>query len=291
MTAAEAAIRLRDEGYNELPADRPRTAFYLALGVLREPMFLFLLAAGAIYLALGNQGEALMLLFFVGVVFGITVYQQRKTERVLDALRDLSSPRALVVRDGERRRIAGREVVRGDVILLAEGDRVPADAVLLSVNVLHTDESLFTGESSPVRKRAGRTDEPSCAPGGDDLPFVYSGSLIVQGQGIARVTATGARTELGKIGKALQRIEDVATPLQREIRSLVRKLAALGLVLCVLLVVLYAFTRGDWLNGLLAGITLAMATLPEEFPVVLTGSWPWAPGASPVDTCSPGARL
>src|SRR3569832_722967 len=257
LSAEEAAERLRRYGYNELPTAKPRTTLTLLLGILREPMFLLLIAAGTIYLVLGDLGEALMLLFFVFVVLGITLYQERKTERVLAALRELSSPRALVVRDGDRRRIAGREVVPGDVLLLAEGDRVPADAVLLAVNNLQCDESLLTGESVPVRKRVGDADERRVRPGGDDLPFVYSGSLVVQGQGIAEAPATGSDTELRKIGKAL---------------------AQVGLSLCTRVIVLYGLVRGDWLNGLLAGITLAMATLPEEFPVVLTvfmalGAW------------------
>src|SRR5262249_12125374 len=156
------------------------------------------------------------LLSFVFVVMGITLYQERKTERALEALRDLSSPRALVVRDGQRRRIPGREVVRGDLLILAEGDRVPADAVLLSGTQLAVDESLLTGESVAVRKipwdgKAGRG-----RPGGDDQPFLFSGTLVVQGQGIARVVATGLDSEIGKIGKALQQIEPGATALQRE---------------------------------------------------------------------------
>src|SRR3569623_464771 len=248
LTAAEAVRRLHVEGYNELPSGRSRTAFSIALGILREPMFLLLISAGLIYLLLGDVREALMLPFIEVVVGGITFYQERKTERVLEALRDLTSPRALVIRDGAKQRIAGREVVRGDILLLAEGDRVAADAV------------------------------PRVQPGGDELPFVYAGSMVVQGQGIAEVIATGARSEIGRIGKALQQLEEQPSPLQREIRRLVRNLAVVGLILCALLVVLYGSTRGDWLGGLLAGITLAMATLPDEFPVVLTvfmalGAW------------------
>src|SRR3569833_3404529 len=278
LTAAEAVRRLHVEGYNELPSGRSRTVFSIALGILREPMFLLLISAGFFFLLFVVVCVVLLLLFFVFVVAGITLYQERKTERVLEALRDLTSPRALVIRDGAKQRIAGREVVRGDILLLAEGDRVAADAVLRSVNTLQTDESLLTGESMPVHKRAGASAEPRVQPGGDDLPFVYAGSLVVQGQGIAEVIATGARSEIGRIGKALQQLEEQPSPLQREIRRLVRNLAVVGLILCALLVVLYGSTRGDWLGGLLAGITLAMASLPEEFPVVLTvimalGAW------------------
>src|SRR5713226_7747704 len=278
LSTQEAAERLRQEGFNELPSTRRRTNLTIVLEILREPMFLLLIAGGAIYFALGDLGEALMLLSFVFVVMGITLYQERKTERALEALRDLSSPRALIIRDGEQKRIAGREVVRGDTLILVEGDRVPADGILLSCNDLSVDESLLTGESAPARKIAWDGTMEMGRPGGDNLPFVYSGTLLVQGRGIARVQAAGIHTEIGKIGKALETVETEDTPLQRETRRLVRNLAIVGLSLCTLAVVLYGLTRDDWLNGILAGIALAMALLPEEFPVVLTvflalGAW------------------
>ena len=288
LSDSEAADRLRVDGFNELPASRPRSVLAIALDVVREPMFLLLVAGGGVYLAIGDLTEGLLLLVFVLVVMGITLYQQRKTERALEALRDLSSPRALVIRNGGRRRIPGREVVRGDLVMLAEGDRVPADAILLDATSLTVDESLLTGESVPVRKRAARAGDDTAGlkarptgeilPGGDDLPFVFSGTLVVQGQGVAEVRATGVRTELGKIGRALQTLEPEDTAIERETRQLVRRLAILGAALCAIVVVVYGLTRGNWLQGILAGITLAMATLPEEFPVVLTiffalGAW------------------
>jgi len=241
-------------------------------------MFLLLVAGGLIYLILGDLQEALMLMSFVFVVMGLTLYQERKTERALEALRDLSSPRALVIRDGLHKRIAGREVVPGDLIILSEGDRVPADAELLFCTNLSADESLLTGESVSVRKLCSDGKTAMAEPGGDDLPFVYSGSLIVQGQGAALVKATGASTQIGKIGRALQNVETEKTPLQKETNALVQKLALLGLFLCASVVVIFGLTRHDWLQGFLAGITLAMAVLPEEFPVVLTiflalGAW------------------
>jgi len=278
LSEAAAAQRLQKEGYNELPAGRKRSVLSIALEVVREPMFLLLVACGLIYLILGDIREALMLLSFVIVVMVITFYQEQRSERALEALRDLSSPRALVVRDGRQRRIPGREVVRDDVLVLAEGDRVPADAALISCINLSVDESILTGESMPVRKTACSGDLAMPRPGGDQTPFVYSGTLVVQGQGIAVVRATGALTEFGKIGKSLQSLEQEETLLQKEIRGLVRKIALAGLFICVLVVVIYGLSRGSWLNGFLAGITLAMATLPEEFPVVLTiflaiGAW------------------
>ena len=176
LSEAEAASRIARDGFNELPSSQPRSVFRIAFEVVREPMLLLLLACGSTYLLLGNVQEAVILLVFVVVVTTITLYQERKTERALEALRDLSSPRALVVRGGVRRRIAGREVVPGDILVLSEGDRVPADGVLMAAVNLATDESLLTGESVPVRKQAASADLPMARPGGDDLPFVFSGN-------------------------------------------------------------------------------------------------------------------
>jgi len=278
LTSREAARILGEEGPNELPASKQRGNLRIALDVMREPMFLLLVACGAIYLMVGDLQEALMLLAFVFFVMGITLYQERKTERALEALRDLSSPRALVIRDGTQQRIAGREVVRGDIIVLAEGDRVPADALVLDCTSLSTDESLLTGESAAVRKVPGAASSPAVQPGGDDLPFVFSGTLVVRGRGIARVVATGQLSAIGKIGKALQAVTAEATLLQRETGRLVRVLAAAVLGLCALLILVYGITRGAWLEGVLAGLTLAMAVMPNELPVVLTiflalGAW------------------
>ncbi|HEX9022550.1 MAG TPA: cation-transporting P-type ATPase, partial [Geobacteraceae bacterium] len=194
LTAAEAARKLAEEGPNELPSAKKRGNLRIALDVMREPMFLLLVGCGVIYIAIGDLQEALMLLAFVFFVMGITLYQERKTERALEALRDLSSPRALVIRDGREQRIAGREVVRGDLIVLAEGDRVPADALLLDCTSLAADESLLTGESVAVRKVTARGTPPMAKPGGDDLPFVFSGTLVVSGRGVGRVVATGAHS-------------------------------------------------------------------------------------------------
>lgn len=282
LTEQEAFERLAQDGYNELPSGQKRTVLHILWEVVREPMFLMLIVCGALYLALGDPKEAFMLMGFVVVIISITFYQEQKTEKALEALRDLSSPRALVIRDGKQQRIAGREVVRDDIVLISEGDRVPADARLLVATNLSVDESLLTGESVPVRKisfeKNADTQGAPARPGGDDLPYVYSGTLVVKGQGIACVHATGPRTEIGKIGRALQVLENEDTNLQRQTSKIVRNFAAFGIGLCVLVVVIYGLTRTNWLEGFLAGITLAMAMLPEEFPVVLTiflalGAW------------------
>lgn len=278
LSETEAAYKLQQEGYNELPSSQKRSLWAIAWEVVQDPIFLLLVVCGAIYLMLGDIHEALILLGFVFFIMGISLYQEAKTERALEALQNLASPCASVIRDGQQRRIAGREVVRGDIVILAEGDRVPADAILRSCINLTIDESLLTGESLPVRKSVAKQAKSRVPPGGDDLPFVYSGTLVIQGQGIAEVEATGSQTEIGRIGKALQHLKPEETRLQLEMAQLVRNLAIVGLLLCVVIVVVYGLTRGDWLKGFLAGITLAMAILPNEFPVVVTiflalGTW------------------
>ena len=278
LSHEEARSRLEKEGYNELPSEKPRSILAIVLGVVREPMFLLLLAGGAVYLLVGDREEALILLSFVFVIMGITFYQERRTERTLEALRDLSSPRALVIRESEELRIAGREVVCGDIVVLREGDRVPADGTLLSSTNLSIDESLLTGESVPVRKKAGGEVSEMERAGGDGTPFVYSSTLVVRGNGVAEMRATGAETEIGKIGKAIRSLESEKTGLQIQTERLVRDIALVGLLLFLVVVFVYGATRGNWLDGLLAGIALAMAMLPEEFPVVLTvflvlGAW------------------
>ncbi|MDQ7744711.1 cation-translocating P-type ATPase [Hydrogenophaga pseudoflava] len=271
LSSATAARRLAEDGPNALPGGQRRSLLSIARDTAKEPMFALLLAAGTLYLAFGDLQEGLTLFGFVLVTLGLTLYQEGKTERAIEALRDLTSPRALVVRDGVVQRIAGCDVVRGDLLQLSEGDRVPADALLLSADGVQADESLLTGEPVPVAKRAALPDElPAAAPGGDDLPTVYAGTLIVRGQALARVTATGARSEIGRIGLALGTLDNERSPLQRQTTALVRRLALLALLLSLALVLVHGLARGDWLQATLAGIALAMAMLPEEYPVVMT---------------------
>jgi Ca2+-transporting ATPase len=277
----EAARRLRVEGYNEIERPRRRTLSRIVVEVCGEPMFELLIAASAIYFVLGALGEALLLVGSAIITVTVAIVQETRTERVLEALRDLTSPRALVVRDGVDKRIPGREVVRGDIVVLSEGDRVPADAILLSSSDLEVDESLLTGESVPVRKstRDAAAPEPASLDAQEQkTAIVFAGTMIVRGHGVGEVRATGAASEIGKIGKALAGIVVEPSLLHLQTRRLVRVLAVIGIGLSALVAVLYALLRGSSVNGLLAGITLAMALLPEEFPLVLTifvvmGAW------------------
>lgn len=240
-------------------------------------MLALLLGGGIIYLALGDLQEALVLIAFAMASVIITIVQETRTEKVLEALRDLTSPRALVIRDGQRMRIAGRDVVRGDWIVLSEGDRIPADALLREGQDIEVDESLLTGEGIPVRKRPS-AQSVMARPGGDDLPQLFSGTLIVKGSGIAEVIATGKLSEIGKIGQSVIGLEAEPPRLQMQTQRLVFIFALLGGAISLLAVILYGFFRGGWLDALLAGIALGMSMLPEEFPVVLTvfmavGAW------------------
>ena len=276
LSAAQAAQALQADGPNELAAEQHRSLLSIARETLSDPMFALLLAAGILYLLLGDLQEGLILFGLVLVVLALTLYQEGKTERAIESLRDLTSPRALVLRDGAAVRIAGREVVRGDVLLLAEGDRVPADALLLEGTEVQTDESLLTGEPLPVDKvpaAAGSVDAKTASESA-----LFSGTLLVRGQGLARVTATGPQSEIGRIGLALGGLNAEVSPLKQQMAQLVKVLAWVAVGASLFLFAAYGLMRGDWLGALLAGIALAMALLPQEFSVVLTvipalGAW------------------
>ncbi len=284
LSSAEAIRRLEQDGPNALPVSQPRNALNLLRGVVFEPMFLLLVACGAIYLLLGDQNEALMLLGFVFVVMAISFVQQRRTERSLEALRALSDPVATVMRDGQISKVPAAALVCGDVVLIAEGDRVPADLLLLAATNLTVDESMLTGESVPVAKVAAAPSTPGMQPAiaAPDAPQAvyqaYSGTLVTQGTARGRVIATGPRSALGRIGQSLASIGAQPTPVQAETARVVKQVAIAGLALAICLALFYWLRLGDWLHGLLAGLTLAMAILPEELPVVLTiflglGAW------------------
>ena len=278
LSAEEARHRLRRFGPNELPISGRRDLPRIALDALREPLLMLLLAASAIYFIIGDIHDAALLLALGLLNIGLVVFQENRTERTLESLRDLSSPRALVIRDGARQRIAGRDVVPDDLLALSEGDRVAADAILISSTQLAADESLLTGESAPVRKVAVSSEAVTGRPGGDDLPWVFAGSLIVSGHGIARVTRTGVSTEMGNIGKSLASLETQKTRLHKVTTTLARNAAIYGALVSVIVVVLHGLRSADWIAAVLAGVTIAMSMLPEEIPVVLTifltlGAW------------------
>lgn len=251
-----ALERLAQDGPNELGVSQSRPLWVMIWDVVREPMFLLLIVAGILYFVMGDTHDALILLGFVGIIIFLTIFQEHRTDHALEALRDLSSPRAMVVRGGLTLRIAGHEVVRGDVLFIAEGDRIAADGELLESHELATNESLLTGESTIVDKQSPASQ-------------LFAGTLVVRGQGWMRVTRTGSHTEFGRIGRTLNSIELESSPLRDHMGRLTRRLALIGIVLSVLLVILFWSLRGDWIESILAGITLAMAILPQELPVIM----------------------
>ena len=287
LSSAIAAENLKRDGYNELPSTKKRSFLRILIQIIKEPMFVLLIGAGVIYLLLGDRFDALFLLVFACLSVAITIVQESRSEKVLEALRNLASPRALVMRDGLRVHIAGREVVRGDIIIVSEGDRVAADATLLSSQDLLVDESLLTGESVAVRKltqpnngeiTAKAAIKLSITSGGEDLPFLFAGSLVVRGSATALVHATGSQSEMGKIGHAIKSIETEQPHLQKQLRSLVRNFAIIGGVASIVTVVLFWALRGSWLQAMLGGIALGMSMLPAEFPMVIAvfmamGAW------------------
>ena len=259
LTQAQAEAQLQQDGANELASSRHRSWLDRWMDLLAEPMIALLVAAALIYIVLGDVGEGLTLAVFVLAVIGLTLYQEGKSESSIEALRDLTQPMAQVSRDGERRSIPSREVVRGDVLYLSEGDRVAADGRVLWADNLQVDESLLTGESVAVSKEADLVDARQ----------VFGGTHVIRGQAVVQVTATGMHSEMGRIGASLATLETEATPLRRQTARLVRIIATVALVLCTTLVITQGLRSGDWLAALLAGIALAMGILPEEYPVVL----------------------
>ncbi|MFZ2284721.1 MAG: cation-translocating P-type ATPase [Lutibacter sp.] len=262
LSSEEASQRLKKVGYNELQTSQSKNILHIALEVVKEPMFILLISCGSLYMLLGDYTEGIILLCWVFIIIFITFYQHQKTEKALEALKKLSSPRALVIRDDKEIRIAGREVVPDDLVILNEGDRIPADGVILDCLNLSVDESLLTGESMPVTKANQSENEVNC--------LAFSGTLVVKGKGMMKVVGTGINTEFGKIGKSLQLIEQDQTNLQREMKFLIRNLFIAGAGLSIVVILAFYFTRGNFILSLLNGLATAMAMLPEEFPVVLT---------------------
>jgi len=270
----------RAHGRNELASPDHRGMLRTLREILKEPMFLLLLGAAGLYLAIGDRAEGLLLGFFAVVTVGLVVFQERRSQRALDALRVLAAPQARAWRAGQLVRLPAAELVPGDLVLLDEGERVPADGLVRDGDTIAVDESLLTGESVPVRKVALRSGSPPAAasPGGEDRPTVFAGTLVVRGHATMEVTATGHATQIGRIGHSLATIVAAPTPMAAQLHRLVRLFAVGAVLTSLALVAWYGLTRHDWMQGLLAGTAIAMAMLPEEFPMALSiflalGSW------------------
>ena len=263
---SEEVERLQTQyGFNEIPVTGQKTVCKAFFRIATEPMFGLLLLAGLIYLAIGSAADAVVLMIFILIAIGMTLFQQQKSEKAIEALKDMSSPRALVIRDGDTKRIAGREVTIGDILVLEEGDRIPADATLIDTNDLLIDESLLTGESIPVEKKSSSKHDMA-----SNKNKIYSGCLVFRGGGKAIVTSIGIQTEVGKIGKSLKLINSKASPIQQEIAILIKYFALIGLCLSLLIWLIYGLIFQQWLQGTLSAIALTMSLLPQEFTVILT---------------------
>jgi Ca2+-transporting ATPase len=264
LTEREVHSRLKQFGYNELKSSSSNNLSHIAVSLIKEPLFVLLLACGILYMTIGDYQEGIILVFTILIIICITFFQQRKTYKALEALKSLASPRALVVRDGIQKRISGREIVPDDIVILNEGDRVPADGTLIECFNLNCDESIITGESFSVLKTQNT--------------LLLSGSLVVKGRGTIKVCATGNQTQFGKIGKSLGEITEEVTPLQKELKKFIKILGLIGALLCIVIILLFYVTRGQFIHAVLNGLSTAIAILPEEFPVVMTvflalGAW------------------
>lgn len=259
---------LREQhGFNELPSSKPKTILTIALEVVKEPMFILLIACSVLYMIIGDYTEGFIMLSTILIIVYIAFYQHRKTERALEALKSMSSPQCLVIRDNERIKIPSRELLPGDLILLNEGDRVPADGYIVDTQHLSVDESMLSGESQAISKSTS-----------SDKNTIFSGTLVTQGRAKAIVTQIGESTKFGQIGKSLSDISQQTTSLQKELKRLIKGFAIAGIIICVAVVVLFYINRGDFIQSLLNGLAASMAILPEEFPVVFTvfialGAW------------------
>jgi Ca2+-transporting ATPase len=281
LTEADALERLARFGPNELPRSAGRGVWRIVMETMREPMFLLLIGAAVLYLTLGDLGEGLFLVAGAFASVGLVVLQETRSERALESLRELAQPLARVVRGGAERRIPASRLVPGDVLLIGEGERLPADARLVGGDVLSVDESALTGESAPVSKAilaAGAAGDDNPVPGAEASPYLFAGTLVVRGQGLAIVGRTGPQSAMGQIGRSLAAIGEEPTPLQRTAGRLVALLGGFALAFCALVAVAYAVLRDDWVGGVLAGVTVAVSLIPEEFPMVLAvflalGAW------------------
>ena len=258
-------------GYNELLISKPKTIFKIALEIIKEPMFLLLISCGLLYIIIGDYREGLILLSATWVIIFITFYQYKKSERAMDALKQLAAPSALVIRNGCEFRISSRELVPDDIMILREGDRITADAVLLETASLMVDESLLTGESLPVIKNVYTKND-------ENAGMLFAGTLVIKGSGLCKVVQIGMLTRLGRIGSSLQGIIQDETLLQKEMKGLIRNLFIIGIFISVGVIISFYLARGDLIKSILNGLATSMAILPEEFPVILTvflaiGAW------------------
>ena len=273
LSEEEAASRIARYGRNIIREPRSRALYQIILGTLREPMFLLLLAAAALYLTIGDLAEGLFLTAGAMLSLGLVIFQDARSERALKALNALAEPQARVIRNGVTRSVPSGDLVPGDIVVLGEGGRIPADSVLVDGDALEVDESALTGESSSSTKKpagAQALSDELQPPGEAETSSLFAATLIVRGQGVARIVRTGMSTEVGRIGVELGEAVEEPTLVQRDVRRLVGIIGVLAVGFSLAVALVYGLLRGDWLAGTLSGLTLAISLVPEEFPMVLT---------------------
>ena len=268
LSSAEARARLQRVGPNRIAPMRPEPARELLWRQLSSPLIVVLIASGAIALALGEAADGAVVLAVVAANSVIGFVQEWKAGRAIQALAALVPERATVVRDGSRTQLDAELVVPGDIVELRPGERVPADARVLAARVLEVDESPLTGESLPVAKDAAPVPEEAIV--ADRVSMLHGGTLVTSGTGSAVVVSTGERTELGRISELMRRTEAVETPLTRGLAGVARLLTV---VICVVAAALLAvaLARGyEFVDAVLAAVSLAVAAIPEGLPAIVT---------------------
>lgn len=279
LTDAEITKSRFEHGANVLKAKAKRNIFQKVLHVLMEPMFLLLFGAASIYFLVGEVTDGVIMLCCVLFVSGIEFFQEQKTDKALEALNTLSAINIRVIRNGKTVVVGSEDLVVGDLVVLAEGDKIPADGVILETQGLGVNESALTGESAVVHKKLVDNSKERFK-----LNMCYAGCDVTNGSAVIRLTAVGSQTEYGKIGSTLDSIEKVKTPLEKQIGHLIAICTIISLTFCIIVTVVNFFYNsglalGDRIvESVLSGITMAMATIPEEIPVVLTvflamGAW------------------
>ncbi len=264
LTEAQAENSRNRYGSNQLYEKERKSVFLYLRKIIDEPMLLLLLIAAVLYLIIGSTWDSGLMIAGVMVIIGIDIYQARKTDKALEALKDLSTPKIKVIRQGKIRTITSDNLVRGDYLIAQEGDRIAGDGVIKAESNFTVDESLLTGESGAIYKQSEKT---KCK---NDKCTVLAGTLVISGQAVIEVTAIGMKTQYGKIGTSLAKIEETPTPLQKQIKQIIKIFGIVGALACVLLMTIVYISSNDIIDSLLKGLTLAISVIPEEIPVILT---------------------
>ncbi|HEU4904228.1 MAG TPA: cation-translocating P-type ATPase [Flavisolibacter sp.] len=254
----EAQKRLVQYGKNSLHLNESKRLLWILRDIVKEPMFILLMVACLLYFILGNASEGFMMMAALLFVAAISVYQELKSATALAALQELTEPRARVIRDGITKEILLQDVVPGDMIVVEEGEKIPADARVIEHNDLSVNEAILTGEAFPVEKDTAENKR------------IFQGTVINSGRCIAEVTATGSQTELGKLGKSIVTYIESKTSLQKQIDVFVRRLALFGILAFLLIFSINFWNTKDLITSLLYGLTLAMSAIPEEIPVAFS---------------------